>query len=186
MRQTLKESIERIYGLTLDNIDISRNDEARFGAYTTNVAFIVAAETGKSPQDIAEALAAAFSESEHQLIARAQRGHLNFRLPEEVHLGHYCPDDDRNVEGTGYFNYRLRFIQERLASGCRRLDRIQFFDERLRIFYIDWVLHGRSEPAEQAFLAFDVETNYQELDNYQRNVLYTLVSLAVDRLPSNA
>lgn len=186
MKQILAKAVEQLYGLTLDHIDISRTDEAGFGVYTTNVAFFVGRETGRAPETVASELADQFMLSDHHLIPRPVGGRLNFHLPDEVQLSHYAANGGAVEGGSDYFRYRLKFIQYRLSLKCRKLERIQFFDPRLRAFYIAMILHGKAEPAETALLAFDRDTDYRTLDNYQCNVLYTLVCLAVDKMIQNA
>jgi hypothetical protein len=186
MIKTIENAMKDLYDLEGLNIDIKRTDEARFGVYTTNVAFIISQKIKRTPEVIAREIVQSIIDEEHAFLPSAAKGNINFSLPEEVHLGHYEETEGNNSELSSYMIYRLKFLKRRLEGSCMRLDRIEFFNEYLKEFYIQFFIHGRYQISESNFLKFDRLTDYRELNNYQYNIFYTLVDHAFDRIEKNA
>ncbi len=186
MIKTIKNAIKDLYDLEGINIDIKRIDEARFGVYTTNVAFIISQKINRSAEAIANEIVQSIVDKEYAFLPSAVNGKINFSLPVEVHLGHYDESEGDIQELSEYMIYRLRFLKRRLEGACMKLDRIELFDELLKEFYVQFFLHGRYIASESSFLKFDRLIDYRELSNYQRNIFYTLVAHAFDRIEINA
>ena len=90
MIKIIENAVKDLYELEGFEIDIVRNDEARFGVYTTNVAFLIAQKIKQSVEEVAEEIVRRIKEEEHIFIPSNEKGHINLYLPKEVHLGHYA------------------------------------------------------------------------------------------------
>ena len=85
MKTELSEIIERLYGLNVEPT-VSR-PEPEFGDVTTNVAMQLAGRLQKNPREIAEAIAAAISETgKYKDVTVAGPGFINAFLPDEILL----------------------------------------------------------------------------------------------------
>jgi len=85
VKTELSEIIERLYGLNVEPT-VSR-PEPEFGDVTTNVAMQLAGRLQKNPREIAEAIAAAISETgKYKDVTVAGPGFINAFLPDEILL----------------------------------------------------------------------------------------------------
>jgi len=68
MKEQIKSRLDRalrdLYGITPSNYKVEKPRDEKLGDLATNVAFLLAKETGRNPQEIAQELARRLSEDE--------------------------------------------------------------------------------------------------------------------------
>ncbi|MFN3870932.1 MAG: arginine--tRNA ligase [Aquificaceae bacterium] len=80
VKKALQDTIKKLYSVEIDNFSLEPPREEEYGDYATNVAFVLAKNLKKNPQDIAQEIS---QNLENWLYANALRGFVNVKLKEE-------------------------------------------------------------------------------------------------------
>lgn len=82
VKAALKETIEKLYSIKVDNFNLEPPREEDYGDYATNIAFLLAKDLRKNPQEIAQEIANALDKD--WLWADAVKGFVNIKLRENL------------------------------------------------------------------------------------------------------
>ena len=186
MQSKIEHVVQSLYGIEEAPFDIRRNEEAKFGVFATNVAFIVSRTIKRDPEAIAEEITKALRMEEHVFEAVATNGHINLHLPDEVHVASYVDMGKATGKIDPYFVYRVHFLYERLSQECRRLDRVNLKSIGIDKFFVFFFIYGDLEQGAQAFKVFDQEMDYSKYNAYEKNILFTILSQVIDKLNKSA
>lgn len=182
MRTIIKNIVLKTFDIEWDNFDILFNDEARFGVFSTNVAFKLSKVLEMSPDDISEKLAI---NNENDLYsAKSDNGYINFYLPENIIIKSYLKEGSfelNDCDDKEYFIYRIHFLKKRLEGECDLLDEIQFDEVFVRFF-----IQGKICKGIESFLEHDRKTVYTGLSGYEKNKFFTIITYIVDKINVNA
>ncbi|MEA3423565.1 MAG: hypothetical protein U9Q80_07225 [Bacillota bacterium] len=181
MRNTIKSIVLRIFDIDWDDFDILFNDEARFGVFSTNVAFKLSSVLKMSPDDISEKLV---KNNENDLyIAKFDNGYVNFYLPENIIIKSYLKEGTfklNDCDDKEYFIYRINFLIKRLEGECVLLDEIQY-DE----VFVKFFIQGKICKGIESFLKYDRKTVYTCLSDQEKNNFFTVINCIVSTVFKN-
>ena len=182
MKTIIKNIVLNIFDIDWDEFYILFNDEARFGVFSTNVAFKLSKVLKMSPDDISEKLV---KNNENDLYsAKSYNGYINFYLPENIIIKSYLKEGTFKLNDCNekeYFIYRINFLKKRLESECALLDEIQFDEIFVRFF-----VQGKICEGIDSFLKYDRKTVYTCLSDCEKNIFFTIINLIVDKINENA
>ena len=189
MKTEIIQAIKKLYEIDFVAFEVAMNNQARFGVYQSNVAFVISKRIGKNPDEIAKEIVKELILDEHEYLLKAEKGYINFYLPNEFRCNPLINDDkvllEKNKQ-SDYFVYRVNFLYHRLEAECIKLERLKFFDDALKYYFIDFFIHHQFDRAIEHFLKFDRETLYSTLDNYEKNIFFTILAYSVDKINNNA
>ncbi|MBN2259678.1 MAG: hypothetical protein JW702_04000 [Clostridiales bacterium] len=185
MRKTIKNMVEKVFQISLEDFDIYMSDEARFGVFSTNVAFKLSPILKMSPNIISEKLSV--SESVDDYILKAENGYLNFHLPSTLKTKKYAVGiNAAECNDSDYFIYRLNFLKKRLETDCEKMESIELINENLHEIFVDFFLQNNVCKGVKAFRKYDRDTVYTKISESEKNNFYTIICLIVDNLLKNA
>lgn len=182
MRTIIKNIVLKTFDIDWDNFDILFNDEAKFGVFSTNVAFKLSKALKMSPDDISEKLAK--NNDSDLYSAKSDNGYINFYLPENIIIKSYLKEDSFRLNDCNdkeYFIYRICFLKKRLESECTLLDEIRFDEIFVRFF-----IQGEICKGIESFLKYDRKTVYTCLSDYEKNKIFTIINHIVDKNDESA
>ncbi|MCD6436628.1 MAG: hypothetical protein J7L15_09660, partial [Clostridiales bacterium] len=156
MKDIVKDIVLNTFNIKWDNFDIIFNDEARFGVFSTNVAFKLSNLLKTSPKDISNKLVMNYENN--LFIPKADNGFINFYLPENILIESYIKEKSfvlKNCENIEYFIYRINFLKKRMKNECVLLKEISYNEIFVKIF-----VQGKICKGIESFLKYDRETIY--------------------------
>lgn len=189
MKTEIIQAIKKLYEIDFDAFEVAMNNQARFGVYQSNVAFVISKRIERGPVEIAKEIVKELILDEHEYHLKAEKGYINFYLPNEFRCNPFIGDVKFSTEKnkqSDYFIYRINFLYRRLKDECIELERIKIFDDDLKYYFIDFFIHHQFDRAIEHFLKFDRKTLYSTLDNYEKNIFFTILAYSVDKINNNA
>ncbi|MFN7065609.1 MAG: arginine--tRNA ligase [Aquificaceae bacterium] len=101
VKEALQSAVKNLYSIEVDNFSLEPPREEEYGDYATNIAFLLAKNIGKNPQEIAQKVSQSLGD---WLSASAIKGFVNIRLKET-----FLKEEFRDLlkDCGDYFFYRI-------------------------------------------------------------------------------